>query len=123
MKERRDFIRTGLNDRAHHPLLVGELERAVTTAPGFGVPNVIAMIGNRDGRNEEAGLEACVEGLNQVKALAGDVGRRRLARLRRVAHALALLRPSSRRSTPSTKGPASATWPTSASEASRSARR
>ncbi len=72
--ERRDFIRTGLNDRAHHPLLVGELERAISTAPGFGVPNVIAMIGNREGRDEEAGLEACVEGLNQVKALAESKG-------------------------------------------------
>ena len=72
--ERRDFIRTGLNDRAHHPLLLGELERAITTARSFGVPNVIAMIGNRDGRDEEAGLDACVEGLDRVKGLAESEG-------------------------------------------------
>ncbi|MBK6423232.1 MAG: TIM barrel protein [Gemmatimonadetes bacterium] len=72
--ERRDFIRRGLNDRAHHPLLVAELERALSEAPGFGVPNVIAMVGNREGRDEEAGLEACVEGLDRVKGLAERQG-------------------------------------------------
>jgi hydroxypyruvate isomerase len=32
------------------------------------------MVGNRQGRSEEAGLEACVEGLNRVKALAEEEG-------------------------------------------------
>ncbi len=72
--ERRDFIRRGLNDRANHPLLLGELERAIRAAPRFGVPNVIAMIGNREGRREADGLEACVEALDRVKALAEEEG-------------------------------------------------
>ena len=72
--ERRDFIRTGLNDRANHPLVVGELERAIPAARKAGVPNVIAMVGNRQGRNDDAGLEACVEGLDRVKALAEEEG-------------------------------------------------
>src|SRR5690606_21075887 len=49
-------------------------ERAITTARQFGVPNVIAMIGNRDGRDEEAGLDACVEGLDRVTGLAESEG-------------------------------------------------
>jgi hydroxypyruvate isomerase len=72
--ERRDFIRTGLNDRAHHALIVGELERAIPAARRSGVPSVIAMVGNREGRTDEAGLEACVEGLNRVKPLAEEEG-------------------------------------------------
>ncbi len=72
--DRRDFIRTGLNDRAHHPVLLAELERTIPAAKRFAVPNVIAMIGNRDGRSDEAGLDACVEGLNRVKALAEEEG-------------------------------------------------
>jgi hydroxypyruvate isomerase len=72
--DRRDFIRRGLNDRANHPLLLGELERAIPAARRHGVPSVIAMVGNRDGRSEEAGLEACVEALDQVKALAESEG-------------------------------------------------
>jgi hydroxypyruvate isomerase len=72
--DRRDFIRRGLNDRANHPLLLGELERTIRAARTHGVPNVIAMIGNRDGRSDEDGLAACVEALDQVKALAEAEG-------------------------------------------------
>jgi hydroxypyruvate isomerase len=72
--ERRDFIRRGLNDRANHPLLLGELEQAIRAARHHGVPNVIAMVGNRDGRSDEEGLAATVEGLDRVKALAEEEG-------------------------------------------------
>jgi hydroxypyruvate isomerase len=72
--ERRDFIRTGLNDRTNHPLVVGELERAIPAAKRAGVPNIIAMVGDRQGRSDDAGLEACVEGLARVKALAEEEG-------------------------------------------------
>jgi hydroxypyruvate isomerase len=72
--ERRDFIRRGLNDRANHPLLLGELERALPAARRAGVPNIIAMVGNRDGKSDEAGLAATIEGLDRVKALAEEEG-------------------------------------------------
>jgi hydroxypyruvate isomerase len=72
--ERRDFIRRGLNDRANHPLLLGELEQAIRAARRHGVPNVIAMVGNRDGKSDEEGLAATVEGLDRVKALAEEEG-------------------------------------------------
>jgi hydroxypyruvate isomerase len=68
--DRRDFIRRGLNDRANHPLLIDELQRTIVAARRHGVPNIIAMVGNRDGRSDEAGLAACVEALDQVKGVA-----------------------------------------------------
>jgi hydroxypyruvate isomerase len=70
--ERRDFIRRGLNDRANHPLLLAELERTIRAATQNNVPNVIAMVGNRDGKSDEEGLAATVEAVNQVKALAEE---------------------------------------------------
>jgi len=46
---RDDFIPRGFNDPANHDLLVGELERALPLAAQHGVPNLIAMFGNRQG--------------------------------------------------------------------------
>jgi hydroxypyruvate isomerase len=67
---RRDFIATGFNDPANHAMLLRELETTIPLAARFGVPNVIAMFGNRRGRSDEAGAEACVAGLSKIKALA-----------------------------------------------------
>ncbi|MEO8138196.1 MAG: TIM barrel protein [Gemmatimonadota bacterium] len=72
--DRHDFIQRGLNDPANHPLLIGELERTIAAARQHGVPNVIAMIGNRYGRSDEAGLAACVEALDRVKGQAEAAG-------------------------------------------------
>src|SRR5256886_11979399 len=47
---RRDFIATGFNDRANHRLLLAELAAAIPLAARHGVPNLIAMFGNRRGR-------------------------------------------------------------------------
>jgi hydroxypyruvate isomerase len=70
--ERRDFIRRGLNDRANHSLLLGELERTIRAAKKNNVPNVIAMVGNRDGKSDDEGLATTVEAVNQIKALAEE---------------------------------------------------
>jgi len=72
--DRRDFIPRGFNDPANHALLLGELERCIPAARRHGVPNVITMVGNRDGRSDEEGLDACIEGLNRIKALAETEG-------------------------------------------------
>ena len=72
--ERRDFIRRGLNDRANHPLLLGELERTIVAAKRHGVERVIAMIGNREGRSDSDGLAACAEGLRYLLPLAEEQG-------------------------------------------------
>jgi len=72
--DRRDFIATGFNDPANHPMLLRELEGAIPAAARAGVPNVIAMFGNRRGRSDAAAIDACVAGLNRIKALAEEQG-------------------------------------------------
>ena len=67
---RDDFIAYGFNDPAHHDLLVGELERALPLAAQQGVPNLIAMFGNRQGRSDAQATEACVAGLRRIAPLA-----------------------------------------------------
>ena len=71
---RRDFIATGFNDPANHAMLLGELEAAIPQAAAAGVPNVIAMFGNRRGMSDAAGITNCVAGLSRIKALAEERG-------------------------------------------------
>jgi len=71
---RRDFLTTGFNDPANHAMLLVELEETLPRAAAAGVPNVIAMFGNRRGRADDAGRDACIEGLNRIKALAEETG-------------------------------------------------
>jgi hydroxypyruvate isomerase len=69
---RQDFIATGFNDRAHHRMLLTDLEQAIPLAARRGVPNVIAMFGNRRGRSDAEAAANCVTGLNAIKALAEE---------------------------------------------------
>src|SRR5436190_2839043 len=71
---RRDFIATGFNDRANHRMLLRELEDTLPEAVRHGVPNVIAMFGNRRGRSDAEAIDTCVAGLNRIKALAEQHG-------------------------------------------------
>lgn len=68
--DRRDFLSNGFNNRASHGMLIGELERTIPLAAKHGVPNVIAMFGNREGRSDAEGIKACSEGLKRVAPLA-----------------------------------------------------
>jgi len=43
--QRRDFISRGLNDRANHELILGELASVIPAAAAAKIPNVIAMFG------------------------------------------------------------------------------
>ena len=70
--KRNDFLATGFNDRANHAMLLRELEQTIPVAARQGVPNVIAMFGNRKGKSDAAGAAACVEGLSKIKALAEE---------------------------------------------------
>jgi hydroxypyruvate isomerase len=70
--KRKDFIETGFNDPANHRMLLRELESAIPLAARHGVPNVIAMFGNRRGRGDAQGIANCVAGLNRIKALAEE---------------------------------------------------
>ncbi len=72
--DRRDFIATGFNDRAHHAMLLAELEQTIPLAAQHGVPNVIAMFGNRGGRSDADAIAACVAGLRTIRPLAEEHG-------------------------------------------------
>jgi hydroxypyruvate isomerase len=69
---RRDFIATGFNNPANHAMLLRELERTIPLAARAGVPNVIAMFGNRLDQPESAAIAHCVHGLSQIKRLAEE---------------------------------------------------
>ncbi|HXV87333.1 MAG TPA: TIM barrel protein, partial [Gemmatimonadales bacterium] len=71
---RRDFIATGFNDPANHAMLLRELEATIPRAAAAGVPNVIAMFGNRRGKSDQEGAAHCVAGLTRIKALAEEHG-------------------------------------------------
>jgi len=71
---RDDFIPRGFNDPSNHDFLVGELERRLPLAAQQGIPNLIAMFGNRQGRTDSQGIEACVTGLRRVAPLAEHHG-------------------------------------------------
>ena len=68
--KRRDFLTRGFNNPANHDLLVDEIEKTLPLAAAAGVPNVIAMFGNRDGIPDDRGADACIAGLSRVKASA-----------------------------------------------------
>jgi len=65
-----DFLSSGFNDPAKHDMLVEELERTLPLAAAAGVPNLIAMFGNRKGRSDEEGAAQCIAGLRRVAASA-----------------------------------------------------
>ena len=71
---RRDFIATGFNDRANHAMLLKELEDTIPRAAQHGVPNVIAMFGNRRGKSDADAIDNCVAGLTAIKPLAEQHG-------------------------------------------------
>lgn len=71
---RRDFLTVGFNDRANHAMLLGELERTIPLAAQHGVPNVIAMFGNRGRRSDASAIAASIEGLSKIKPLAEQHG-------------------------------------------------
>jgi hydroxypyruvate isomerase len=68
--KRLDFLTRGFNDAANHDLLVDEIEKTLPLAAATGVPNVIAMFGNRNGRADDEGAANCIAGLSRVKASA-----------------------------------------------------
>jgi hydroxypyruvate isomerase len=70
--KRNDFIATGFNNPANHPMLLRELETTIPLAAKAGVPNVIAMFGNRNGRSDADAVASCVQGLSAIKALAEE---------------------------------------------------
>ena len=72
---RRDhFIENGFNDPANHAMLIEELNAAIPLAAQAGVPNVIAMFGNRRGLSDAEGIANCAAGLAKVAPVAEKHG-------------------------------------------------
>jgi hydroxypyruvate isomerase len=72
---RENFIQTGFNNPANHTLLLNELETALPLAGRAGVPNLIAMFGNRDSaRDDRAAVDSCIAGLAKIAPLAEGCG-------------------------------------------------
>ena len=71
---REHFIENGFNDPNNHAMLIGELTAAIPLAAQTGVPNVIAMFGDRRGLSEAQGIANCAAGLRQVAPVAEKYG-------------------------------------------------
>ena len=67
-------IPDGWNRKEFHPKLLGELRSRIPKAARLGIPNIIALAGNRRGMSDAEGMDNVVAGLNQIKALAEDQG-------------------------------------------------
>jgi len=72
--DRKDFLSNGFNNPASHAMLIAELERTIPVAAEKGVPNVIAMFGNRQGRSDAEGIRNCSEGLKRIAPVAEKHG-------------------------------------------------
>ena len=71
---RNHFIENGFNDPANHGMLIEELSTAIPLAARAGVPNVIAMFGNRRGLSDAEGIANCAVGLSRVAPVAEKHG-------------------------------------------------
>lgn len=63
-------IVNGLNRVENHDKIVEYMERTLPAAAEFGAPNVICFSGNRNGLDDEKGLENCVIGLKRFAPIA-----------------------------------------------------
>ena len=64
----------GFNRVEHHDLLVSVYEPLMKVSAEAGFKNVICFSGNRDGMDEETGLQNCVKGLQRLMPLAEKLG-------------------------------------------------
>lgn len=71
---RRTFLTDGLADPAMQPVILDELETAIPLAAAAGVPQVIALTGNRRGRSDSAGIAASAATLRRIAPLAEEQG-------------------------------------------------
>lgn len=63
-------IGSGLNRVENHDKIVEFMERTLPAAAEFGAPTVICFSGNRNGLDDEKGLENCAIGLKRIAPLA-----------------------------------------------------
>jgi len=71
---RRSFLTEGLCDPAMEATVLRELEAAIPLAAAAGVPQVIALTGNRRGRSDAEGIAASAAALRRIAPLAEERG-------------------------------------------------
>ena len=64
----------GWNDKANHAWLIKDYLEAIPLVAEAGYTNLICFAGNRNGMDDETGLQNCVEGLKQIMPLAEKHG-------------------------------------------------
>jgi hydroxypyruvate isomerase len=65
-----DNIPYGWNRLDHHDVLLPKFEQAIAQVAENGFPNIITFSGNRNGMDDEQGLENCVKGLKRLVPIA-----------------------------------------------------
>jgi hydroxypyruvate isomerase len=63
-------LQKGLNHEEYHEESLASIRDAIEATAAAGFPNVICFSGNRDGIDDEQGIENCVAALKQVAGLA-----------------------------------------------------
>jgi hydroxypyruvate isomerase len=64
----------GWNDKQYHPALIKNYTEHIELVAAAGYKNLICFSGNRNGMDDETGLQNCVAGLMQVLSLAEKKG-------------------------------------------------
>jgi len=67
-------IKKGLNRPGNHEEICAQIEESIEATAQAGYPNVICFSGNREGMDDEEGLENCVIGVKKVVGLAEKKG-------------------------------------------------
>lgn len=67
-------LQDGLNKRENHDRIEAELKESIRKAAQWGIPSLILFSGNRNGLDDERGIEICAEGVKRVTRLAEDEG-------------------------------------------------
>jgi hydroxypyruvate isomerase len=67
-------IEQGLNRREHHAHLEQKIRAALHLAEQWSIPTIIVFSGNRQGMNDQVGIEQTAEGLSRVAQAAENAG-------------------------------------------------
>jgi hydroxypyruvate isomerase len=69
-----DSLPDGLNKKENHDRIEQELIESIEFASNLGIPGLICFSGNREGLDDDAGIDIVADGLNRVKGVAEEKG-------------------------------------------------
>ena len=67
-------ITTGWNDQRNHERLISEYSNLIPQISELGVTQIICFSGNRNGLDDQSGLEQCARGLEKIMPIANKYG-------------------------------------------------